>query len=148
MKRFFAFVLIASLLCAAYGCGSNHDGAGNIENVRIDYGHSELYTREDMDEAIRVIEAKFRTWKGCELHSIRYLSDEECNEDNLAWMNELEAANDAKEVFTQCIFFESAFHSPKHDAGAWNADEEYTHWHWCLARADGGAWKLMTWGYA
>ena len=63
------------------------------------------------------------------------------------WMNELEEANDAKETFTQCIMFTSSFHSPVKGGGAWEADEEYTDWQWWLGRADGGEWKLMTWGY-
>lgn len=62
-------------------------------------------------------------------------------------MNELEAANDAKEEFTQCIMFTSSFHSPKEGGGAWEADKEYTDYEWWLGRADGGNWKLMTWGY-
>ena len=100
-----------------------------------------------MDEAIRRIEAEFRTWKGCELHSITYGSDEACSADNIAWMNELEAANDAKEQFVECIMFKSDFHSPKNGGGAWNEDQEYTDWQWWLARSENGPWKLMTWGY-
>ena len=57
------------------------------------------------------------------------------------------AAKDDPEVFTQCIAFDSSFHSPKTDSGAWNPDEEYTDWSWWLARSDGGEWKLMTYGY-
>ena len=66
---------------------------------------------------------------------------------NIAWMNALEAANDNKQTFDQCIMFTSDFHSPKNGGGAWNPDEEYTGWQWWLARSNGGKWKLMTWGY-
>ena len=93
------------------------------------------------------IKAEFSKWDGCELHKIAYSSDEECNADNISWMNQLEEGNDAKETFTQCIMFTSEFHSPKKGGGAWNPDQEYTGWQWWLARADGGQWKLMTWGY-
>ena len=65
---------------------------------------------------------------------------------HIAWMNELKEANDNKEVFTQCIAFDSSFHSPLHGGGAWRANEEYT-WTWWLARTDHGEWKLMTLGY-
>ena len=51
-----------------------------------------------------------------------------------------------KEPFTQCIAFDSSFHSPENGGGAWEANEEYT-WSWWLARSEGGKWKLMTWGY-
>ena len=100
-----------------------------------------------MNAAIQLIMDTFSTWAGCELHSISYVSDEKCNSENIAWMNELAAANDLNEQFDQCIMFKSDFHSPKKGGGAWNADEEYTDWQWWLARTDGGQWKLMTWGY-
>ena len=115
-----------------------------------DYGSSKLYSREDMDEAIQTIMNEFNHWKGCEMHSIRYGSDQTCSEsENLSWLQELENANDNKETFTECIMFESDFHSPKDekDAVAFNADFEYNDWQWWLARSEGGQWKLMTWGY-
>ena len=122
---------------------------GCKSQVTIDYGTSALYTKEDMDEAIQLIRQEFDTWTGCELHSIRYTSDDNCNDKNLTWMNDLAEARGEDRSFTQCIFFESSFHSPKKgkDAGAWNPDEEYTGWQWCLARTESGPWKLMTWGY-
>ena len=141
MKRFLCFLLLPALLLGLMGCKSQ---------VTIDYGTSALYTKEDMDEAIQLIRQEFDTWTGCELHSIRYTSDDNCNDKNLSWMNDLAEARGEDRSFTQCIFFESSFHSPKkgEDAGAWNPDEEYTGWQWCLARTEGGPWKLMTWGYA
>ena len=39
---------------------AGHPGAPKVE---IDYGNSELYTQEDMDAAIQVIEAEFATWE-------------------------------------------------------------------------------------
>ena len=66
--------------------------------------------------------------------------------DNIAWMNDLEEANDNKEVFAQCISFDSSFHSPLHGGGAWNANEEYT-WTWWLVRTENSDWKLVSWGY-
>ena len=144
MKKMIALLLAAVCIAMLAGCANK-----TAPEVKIDYGRSELYSKEDMDAAIRMIEKEFRTWEGCELHSIAYGGDEECNEENLKWMNELEAANDAKEQFTRCIMFTSSFHSPKrYNGGGLNTDEEYTGWSWWLARSEGGDWKLMTWGYA
>ena len=115
--------------------------------VEIDYGSSELYTTEEMDEAIALILEEFNTWEGCEMHSIRYFSDE-CNSGEfVAWMNELAEAREPGTTFTQCIAFRSDFHSPAEAYGSWEADQEYTNWEWWLAREDGGSWQLMTWGY-
>lgn len=137
-------ILIVTLICIFQltGCSVN-----TATEVTIDYGNSEIYSKDDMDSAIQQIKEEFNTWDGCELHSIAYSSDDECNADNISWMNELEEANDASETFTQCIMFTSEFHSPKDGGGAWNSDYEYTSWQWWLARTDSGEWKLMTWGY-
>ena len=142
MKKLFFVCLGVLCVVLLAACG-----AASSPQVEIDYGSSTIYSEKDMREAIQVIENEFNTWKGCELHSITYGSDDKCTDETLAWMNELEAANDAKETFTQCIMFTSSFHSPKEDAGAWESDKEYTDWGWWLARSDGGQWKLMTWGY-
>ena len=141
MKRVLVFLLSIISILGLIGCGKK------VPEVRIDYGTSSIYTQKDMNAAIELIKKEFDTWNGCELHSISYSSDDECSESNIAWMNELEAANDEKKIFTQCIMFKSDFHSPKTGGGAWNADDEYTDWQWWLARTDGGQWKLMTWGY-
>jgi len=79
--------------------------------------------------------------------SFSYSTDEECNESNIAWMNEMGKATDAEETFTQCIMFKSNFHSPLNGGNGFNQDEEYTDWQWWLARSECGQWKLMTYGY-
>lgn len=89
-----------------------------FSNVKIDYGASSVYSKEDMDSAIEVIKQKFRTFDGCELYSLSYIPDEECNNlQSLRWMNELRK-DDNKEVFTQCIAFYSSFRSPIKGGGA------------------------------
>ena len=133
-------VLCKVLLFA--GCEKN----GDTSKVEIDYGASSVYSKEEIDSAIEIIKKQFSSFEGCELHSLSYMSDEECNNaDNIEWMNDLRT-DDNKEAFTQCIAFESSFRSPKKGGGAWEANEEYT-WSWWLARSEGGEWNLMTWGY-
>ena len=144
MKK--ALLLLFILMLAAVGaaCG------GGTKDVSIDYGASELYTQEDMDPAIALIEKEFKGWKGCELHSISYAGDQCQSADTVDWMNQLkEGQNISGPEFTQVICFVRDFHSPKNsaDAQAFNVDQEYTDWQWWLARSDGGKWKLLTWGY-
>lgn len=138
MKKCFAFWAVVVTILGLAACG------GNQKEVTIDYGKSDIYSRSDMDAAIELIENKFATWEECELHCIRYTSDDCNSESNIAWMNDLGGEN---AEFTQCIEFISDFHSPKANAGAWNPDSEYTDWQWWLARTDNGNWNLMTWGY-
>lgn len=140
MKRFLITALCFAMVLLFVGCGK-----GDISNVKIDYGTSSIYSKEDMDAAIEVIEKRFSSFAGCELHSLSYASDERNNIYTVQWMNDLGGDNN-QEVFTQCIAFDSSFHSPKKDKGTWAVDTEYT-WSWWLARSEGGEWKLMTYGY-
>ena len=136
--------VLGILLAVVYGVGLV--GCGSVKDLRIDYGTSDIYTQEDMDAAIDVILKEFKTWDGCEMHSISYEGDDSCNEDNIKWMNAFKKNHDEGEVFTQCIGFTSNFHSPKDGGEGWNENFEYTNWQWWLARSEGGEWKLMTWG--
>ena len=112
-----------------------------------DYGTSEIYTKEDMDSALEMVQQEFTSWKGCEMHAIRYAGDECNSEENIKWMNELKEGQN----YTQCIEFITDFHSPVEDEEvkdtAWEKDKEYTDYQWWLARTDGGDWELLTWGY-
>ena len=135
-------VLLVMLLLAA--CGKEPE-----PEFDLDYGTSQLYTHEEMDEAILLIHMEFVTWDGCELHAIRYAGDEACTEENLQWLNELAEAREQELHFTQCIEFLSDFHSPveESEADAWNHDYEYTDFQWWLGRTADGQWHLVTWGY-
>lgn len=138
MKKAITFIL---LVCIAMLCGCSK--SGNVNNVRVDFGKSEIFSQHDMDSAINLIKKEFSSWDGCELHSITYVGDGICS-DNIQYCNTLR--KDAG--YDECIIFKSSFHSPKSDAGSWEPDEEYTDWSWHLARKDNGAWTLLTWGYA
>ncbi|MCR4657078.1 MAG: hypothetical protein K5770_12750 [Lachnospiraceae bacterium] len=111
--------------------------------VEVDYGESELYSKEDLEDAISEIEIEFATWDGCELHSIRYAGDESCTDENLKWMNELNEDGN----YTQVAEFIMDFHSPAEAYGAWEADTEYTDFEWWLARSEDGGWDIVTQGY-
>ena len=113
------------------------------DSVAINYGQSSLYTQEELADAVSVVENQFAAFEGCELHSIRYAGDENCTEENLKWMNELNPEGN----YVQVAQFLSDFHSPKEQIGAWEADTEYTDWQWWLARSADGGWEVLTWGY-
>lgn len=151
MKWMLAGLISAVLLLGLMGCGKKETAdepnkAAEKPDVTIDYGESELYTKEELDDAIAVIEAEFSTWEGCELHSLTYGGDAACSDENIEWLNGLEM-KEQTEPFTQCILFSSSFHSPVEQRDAWDADTEYEGWQWWLGRSDGGAWELVTCGY-
>ena len=111
--------------------------------VAIDCGDSKLYTQAELEAAVEKIKTEFTDWEGCELHSIRYAGDENCTEENLKWMNELNADGN----YTQVAEFLMDFHSPMEQIGAWEADREYTDYQWWLARSADGGWDILTFGY-
>lgn len=116
---------------------------GNSGEAKIDYGASETYAQADMDAAIALIKAEIATWDGVALHSVRYAGDEANSDENLAWLNGLKE----DENYIQCIEFLTDIHSPVKGGGAWMPDREYTDWQWWLARAEGGDWQIVSWGY-
>ena len=113
----------------------------NLWPASIDYGSSEIYSREDMDDAIKLIKDQFYSWEGCKLYSIYYTDDSFCQRE-IEYVNTL--ADDGV-TYTECIVFRTRFRSPIFGGGAWNANFEYD-WSWYLARTDGGEWDLLTWG--
>ena len=113
----------------------------NLWPASIDYGSSEIYSREDMDDAIKLIKDQFYSWEGCKLYSIYYTDDSFCQRE-IEYVNTL--ADDGV-TYTECIVFRTRFRSPVFGGGAWNANFEYD-WSWYLARTEGGEWDLLTWG--
>ena len=119
-------------------------GAVRATDVNIDYGASELYSREELKEAVVQIKCQFASWEGCELHSIRYAGDERNSEENLQWMNSLGGEG---QYYIQCAEFLMDFRSPVEGGDAWSPDTEYTDYQWWLARTENGGWDILTWGY-
>ncbi len=109
--------------------------------VVLQFGPSELYSYEEMEEAVALIDKEFNSWKGCRLFTIDYAGDELC-ERELDYCNTLAPEGVS---YADCIVFYMEFRSPIFGGGAWNACQRY-HWSWYLARTEGGAWELLTWG--
>lgn len=131
----------------ASAASDSADTAAAAADFELDYGTSELYTKDDIDAAVDAIMAEFNTWKGAQMKKLAFTDDATC-EDNVAYVNELR--DEGADEFDQAIVFTSTFHSPSaKDAEntAWNPDTDYEGWTWFLARTDGGEWELLTWGY-
>ncbi len=147
MKKKLIAVLALGMTLLFCACANKPAAAGAAaaadSGVTVDYGKSALYTQQDMDAGIALIEKEFGTWDGCEMHSIKYAGDDCNSADNVAWMNQLSDGQN----FTQCMEFLTDFHSPKEGGGAWEPDSEYKEYQWWLARPDGGDWQLLSWGY-
>ena len=114
-------------------------------DVDIDYSISSLYSEDEMDAAIKLIEQEFDGWEGCEMHSIKYAGDGDMTAENMEWVNSIAEINGFNSDYTECISFLVTFHSPVDGGGAWIPNTEYTDMKWWLARKNGGSWKLITW---
>jgi len=119
-------------------------GAYTGGEVSIDYGTSDIYTEDELKDAVIQIKCKFAFWGDVDLKRIKYAGDESVTDENLKWMNEINP--DAN--YTQVAEFLMDFHTPD-DVGemTFNADSDYTDYQWWLARTDDGGWEVVTFGY-
>jgi hypothetical protein len=141
MKNRIAFIVTA-VIVASVGIGLILFAlyAGNPEpntaDTKIDYGTSELYSKEDMDKCIPQIYDKINEFESVkELYSITYAGDERCRQET-------------EEAGKDIIVFLSDFSTKRNAGGAWNDNDDYTDWGWIFEKGDNGEWNLRGWGYA
>lgn len=119
-------------------------GTASEADVSIDLGSSEIYTQDELKDAVIQIKCKFASLAGCELKSIRYAGDEATNDENLKRMNDM----DKDAGYTQVAEFVMDFHTPKNSEGlTLEADRDYTDYQWWLARTEDGGWNIVSFGY-
>ena len=110
-------------------------------NYEVDYGTSELYSKEDMDSAIAAIMNEFNNeWQvKCEMHKIYYAGDEISQKE----LPHVQLSSIAP--FTESLVMYSDFHSPVNpeEAGAFDPDQEYRNYNWILWREEGGEWIVV-----
>ncbi len=105
-------------------------GTASGADVSIDYGSSDIYTKEDLEAAVIQIKCKFAFREGGELHSIRYAGDEAVTREMLEAVNK--QAPEAK--YTQLAEFYMDYSEN---------EKEYSDEVWLLARADGAGWEIV-----
>lgn len=118
-------------------------GAVKSSEVTIDYGKSDIFTAEELEEAVVQIKCRFATFEGCELHSIKYAGDEAVDDEDIKWLSDLNPDIEN----TKAALFLTDFHSPVEEGDySWNIDEEYTDYQWWLALTE-DSWEIVTTGY-
>lgn len=119
-------------------------GAYTGGDVSVDYGTSDIYTEDELREAVIQIKCKFAFWGDVDLKSIRYAGDEAVTEENLEWLNQL---SDNSNI-TQAAEFLMDFNTPE-DTGelTFSPDADYMDYQWWLARTADGGWEIVTFGY-
>ena len=103
-----------------------------------------------MEDAVKVIKRKFKHMKGFELHKV-YFVDDEFSEITLQAVNAKGKKQGWTEKFTQVVYFQTDFQTPIKESDInnpeWEANTEYIHYGWTLARSDGGKWRIISEGY-
>lgn len=118
-------------------------GAAHESDVAIDYGHSDIFTAEELEEAAIQIKCAFASWEGCEMHKLRYAGDENNTAENNEWLNSI---NEGAEYIAACQFL-CDFHSPLEDTGSWETDREYENYGFWLGKTAEGNFDIVSFGY-
>ena len=114
--------------------------SGDVSNVKIISMESEIYSTEEINNAIDVILEEFEeNYNGCSLLEIEYIGDEN-NDVYRDWA----IRNNKSEV----IVFISNFKVDSNGGnGVLNPNSEYDGYNWILARNENENWKYVDGGY-
>lgn len=135
MKKLISVILCVLLLFSLCACNS-----GKIDDVKMPFMESEIYSQEDISLAISTITEEFKKeWNGCTLAEIYYAGDDVSAE----YQDWAERYN-ADEVIVLLSSFDTD--SPAGNSGL-NSDFTYKNWNWILVRTASGEWKHVDHGY-
>lgn len=135
MKSVFKIISVVAaaciLVCALCGCTPK----SKVSGVQTDYGTSELFGKQDIDEAVAVVKDKLIEFGGCTLNSIGYTSDERSRDEGREYPGD------------ECMVLATAFHTARFMGGdsGFNSDCDYD-WTWTLVRKNAGQWELVNYG--
>lgn len=138
MRKVIALLSTITLL-SFYGCTPI---TGVVKNVKVEKIDSEIYSEEDINEAIDVIEKYFaENFDGCRLEKIAYAGDETTK---LESQYQSEHSENHKEII---VLISDFYVYPKGGDGSLNTDYTYTNWNWILERTPNGNWEHKDHGY-
>ena len=134
MKKIVCIMLCILLVFSLSACG------GDVSEVNTHNVNSEIYSQEDINDAIDTIKKEFkRNWEGCTLTEIYYAGDDS-SKDHQDWADR----NNADEVIVLLSSFDvGAFGGD----GSLNPNSTYSDWNWILVRTNGGHWQHVDHGY-
>lgn len=114
---------------------------GNIDNVSEGSLKSEIYSENEIKDAMNIVKKKFqRDFKGCTLTDLWY-------GENISSGSEVEWAKQYNADEAIILFSNFDVDSSGGD-GSLNPNTTYTKWQWILVRnKSNNEWSLKTWGY-
>ena len=134
MKKIVCIMLCILLVFSLSACG------GDVSEVNTHNVNSEIYSQEDINDAIDTIKKEFkRNWEGCTLTEIYYAGDDS-SKDHQDWADR----NNADEVIVLLSSFDV---DSSGGDGSLNPNSTYSDWSWILVRTNGGKWQHVDHGY-
>lgn len=113
---------------------------GNVSDVKVLEYKSDIYSEEEIEEAIEVVKKYFRSeFSGCTLTEITYAGD-----DKILSYEDWATRNDADEVIVLISSFDV---DASGGDGSLNPNSTYSNWSWILARRNGEKWQHVDHGY-
>jgi len=134
MKKLFALTMLFVLALTLCACGG-----GKTTDAAILPSESEIYTQEEIDEAIQTAVGYFnRHFDGCTLRSIGYIGDMQ--------MERLSREDPTCSTDTHIVLLSSFETDSTVKPGSLMPGETYTDWAWNLGRDDNGHWQFPSQG--
>lgn len=134
MKRIIGILGCMVMMFSFCACG------GSIETVKTKDMPSEIYSQQDISEAIETIKDEFdKEWKGCTLNELYYAGDA-VSQEYRDWADR----NNADEVI---VLLSSFFVDESCEDGSLNQNSTYDDWNWILVRTEKGKWQHVDHGY-
>ncbi|MBQ8228271.1 MAG: hypothetical protein IJZ88_04585 [Clostridia bacterium] len=138
MKKLVVLFFVVVSIFALSACGGV--GAGDAKNVKIIPSDSEIYTDEEIADAVDVAIDYFeKEFEGCTLTEITYIGDEK----NVGFQ-EFADRNNAEDVIVLLSSFDV---DSSGGDGSLNSNYTYKNWNWILVRNANGQWEHVDHGY-
>lgn len=105
----------------------------SVKKAEIHYGESQIYSKDDMEQAAKVIKNKFKEFDGCKFKSISYSGDD----------TSLRESDDSR--YDECIVFMCRFEPFifKQWFGEMQGEQTFIFF---LGRNKGGSWEFIKYG--
>jgi hypothetical protein len=134
MKRMIGLFMMIFMLFCLIAC------RGNISKVESPAVDSQIYSQEEIEQAMKIIKKEFKqNWSGCTLKELYYAGDTTCLE-----YSEDAGNYEADEIL---ILLSSFDVDASGGDGSFNLDSSCTNWKWILARSKNEGWSLVDYGY-
>ena len=117
-------------------------GAVKTYDVAVDYGDSDIYDEDEIEEAMVVVKCAFQQYEGCTLNSISYGGDDADSDENLAWLESIGGQH-----YINAMKIVTDFHTSDESSDVLEANTDYNDYEWWLAHTENDGWEIVTRGY-